>query len=157
MRKDVKFRWLDGGKAAFLWIKERFKDGFMLVLFNPAKPCGMETDEADFVTAAVLSQVDDQAIFCPVAFLSKNMSPAKCNYKIYNKELLAIIRAFEEWEPELLRTDEPVKVQSDQMILEYFMSTKYLSRRQARWSKLLSQFNFQIVYSLGTKGTNLMP
>ena len=31
-----------------------------------------------------------------VAFMSKKMSPQECNYKIYDKELLAIIRAFEE-------------------------------------------------------------
>jgi hypothetical protein len=38
----------------------------------------------------------------PVAFFSKRMVPAECNYEIYDKELLAIIRAFEEWRPKLV-------------------------------------------------------
>ena len=29
------------------------------------------------------------------------MIPAECNYEIYDKELLAIVKAFEEWRPEL--------------------------------------------------------
>ena len=37
----------------------------------------------------------------PVAFFSKKHVPAKYNYPIYDKELLAIIRCLEEWEAEL--------------------------------------------------------
>jgi hypothetical protein len=104
-RKDVKFQWLDEEKATFLWIMERFKGGSMLAHFDPAKPCIIETDASNYVTAAVLSRVDDQGILCPVAFQTRKMSPAECNYKTYDKELLAIIRAFKEWEPELLGTE----------------------------------------------------
>lgn len=31
----------------------------------------------------------------PVAFFSKKMTSTECNYQIYDKELLAIIRSFE--------------------------------------------------------------
>jgi RNase H-like domain found in reverse transcriptase len=69
----------------------------------------------------------------PVAYLSISMAPAERNYAIYDKELLAIIRCFEEWSPELRSLGEdPVKVLTDQKALEYFMSTKKLTRRQAR-------------------------
>ena len=74
----------------------------------------------------------------PVAFFSKKHSPAECNYEIYDKELMAIIRCFEEWRPELESTPHPIRVLSDHKNLEYFMSTKLLSRRQARWSEFLS-------------------
>ena len=37
----------------------------------------------------------------PVAFFSKKMCPQECNYDIYDKELLAIVKSFEEWKPEL--------------------------------------------------------
>ena len=46
-------------------------------------------------------QRDDDGVLHPVAFYSKKHSPAECNYEIYDKELMAIIRAFEEWRPEL--------------------------------------------------------
>ena len=46
--------------------------------------------------AAVLSQKNDKGEIYPVAFLSKKISPSEYNYEIYDKELLAIVRAFEE-------------------------------------------------------------
>ena len=43
----------------------------------------------------------------------------------------------------------PIRVLSDYKNLEYFMSTKLLSRRQACWSEFLSRFNFRIIYWVG--------
>ena len=42
-----------------------------------------------------------------------------------------------------------VRVQSDYKNLEYFMSTKLLSRRPAHWSEFLFRFNFRILYQPG--------
>ncbi|KAI0993482.1 hypothetical protein K3495_g14702 [Podosphaera aphanis] len=77
------------------------------------------------------------------------MSPAEANYEIYDKELLAIVQAFEEWRPELEGSSEPVDVVTDHKALEYFMKSRLLSRRQARWSQFLSRFNFKICYRPG--------
>ena len=79
------------------------------------------------------------------------MAPAECNYKIYDKKLLAIIWCFEEWRPELKGTGLPVKVFTDYKGLEYFMNTKKLTPRQVRWAKFLSKFNFVISYQSGKK------
>ena len=81
--------------------------------------------------AAVLSQKDDQGELRPVAYMSQRMLPAECNYEIYDKELLAIIRAFEEWHPELAGTpaEDPIRVITDHKNLEYFITTKTLNRR----------------------------
>ena len=46
----------------------------------------------------------------------------------------------------------PIQVLSDHKNLEYFMSTKLLNRRQARWSEFLSHFDFRIVYQPGKAG-----
>jgi hypothetical protein len=40
-----------------------------------------------------------------ITFFSQKLSLAKYNYKIYNKELLTIINAFEQWRPELKETE----------------------------------------------------
>ena len=79
------------------------------------------------------------------------MAPAECNYEIYDKELLVIIRCFEEWRPELKGIGLPVKVLTDHNGLEYFMSIKKLTPRQVRWAKFLSEFNFVISYQSGKK------
>ena len=96
-----------------------------------------------------MSQYDNNGVLHPVAYLSKKYLPAECNYEIYDKELIAIIRCFEKWRPELESMPHRIRVLSDYKNLEYFISTKLLSRRQARWSKFLSRFNFKIVYRLG--------
>ncbi|KAH0603597.1 uncharacterized protein H6S33_007256, partial [Morchella sextelata] len=120
--------------------------------FDPEKEITMETDASDYVSAGVLSQYDDNGTLRPVAYFSKKHSPAECNYEIYDKELLAIIRSFEEWRPELEGAADPIAVISDHKNLEYFMSTKQLNRRQAWWAEYLSRFNFVIKYRPGKQG-----
>jgi hypothetical protein len=67
-----------------------------------------------------------------MAFYNKNIAPAECNYEIYDKELLAIIRYLEHWRPELKNTNILIKVFINHRNLKYFIITKELSRRQAR-------------------------
>ena len=85
----------------------------------------MEINSSDFVTASVLSQMYD-GMLKVVAFFSKKMSLAECNYMIYDKELLAIVKSFETWRLELASVDSkrPVKVYTDYKNLEHFMITK---------------------------------
>jgi hypothetical protein len=97
----------------------------------------------------VLSQKDDEGVLHPVAFFSKKHSLQEINYEIYDKELLAIIRAFEEWRPELEGATHDITVLCDHRNLQYFMTTKDLSRRQVRWSEFLSRFRFEITYRPG--------
>ena len=109
----------------------------------------METDSSDYVSGGVLFQKDKNGDLRPVAFFSKTMSPAECNYDIYDKELLAIIRCLEQWRPELESCEEPIKIMTDHKNLEHFYTTKKLSRRQTRWAQILSAYNFVIMYQTG--------
>ena len=61
-----------------------------------------------------------------VAFFLKKMSPAECNYVIYNKELLAIVKRFEMCRPELASVNPKrlVKVYTNYKIFEHFMPIK---------------------------------
>jgi hypothetical protein len=50
------------------------------------------------VTRAVLSEVSpEDGKWHPVAFFSKSLSLVEHNYKIHNKEMLAIIQSLQEW------------------------------------------------------------
>ena len=62
-----------------------------------------------------------------VAFFSRKLTPAECNYEIYDKELLAIVNALEQWRPELEGTELPIQVLTDHKALKYFMSFKKLT------------------------------
>jgi transposase InsO family protein len=151
-RKGVPFTWDNSCQTAFQALKEAFVSAPILKPFDWEREVVLETDASDYVSAGVLSQYDDAGVLHPVAFFSKKHSITECNYEIYDKELLAIVRCFEEWRPELEGTPSPVAVITDHKNLEYFMSTKLLNRRQARWSEFLSRFNFKIQYRPGREG-----
>jgi hypothetical protein len=54
----------------------------------------IETDASDGIIAGVLSQQHADGEWYPVAFMSKTMNAAQCNYMIHDKELLAIVQSF---------------------------------------------------------------
>ena len=56
----------------------------------------VETDSSDYVSSGVFSQLGEDGLLYLVTFFLKNLNPAECNYEIYDKELLAIIRCFEQ-------------------------------------------------------------
>ena len=96
----------------------------VLAHFDPDKEILIETDASDYISVEVMSQYDSNGILHLVAFFSKKYTPAERNYEIYDKELMVIIRCFEEWCTELESTLHPIQVLSDHRNLEYFMSTK---------------------------------
>ena len=63
--------------------------------YNPNLPVTVEIDASDYVVTEVMSQRDDNEQLRPVTYFSFKMLSAECNYEIYDKKLLAIIRAFE--------------------------------------------------------------
>jgi len=57
----------------------------------------------------VLSQ-EQEGKWKPIAFLSRTMQPVERNYKIYDKELLAIVEILTKWRQYLLDAMEPFKI-----------------------------------------------
>jgi hypothetical protein len=151
-QKDTKFQWTRECQKAFDNLKEAFSSAPVLKTFEWDKVCYVECDSSDYVTGGVLSQLDDQGQLRPVAYFSKTHNPAECNYEIYDKELMAIVKAFQEWRPELEGSPHPIQVITDHKNLEYFMTSKQLNRRQARWAEFLSRFQFKLTYRPGRLG-----
>ena len=71
-------------------------------------------------------------------FLSKSLSLVEQNYEIHDKEMLAIVRALEEWRHFIEGAEHHCDIWMDYKNLQYFMMAKKLNRRQARWSLLLA-------------------
>ncbi len=76
----------------------------------------------------------------PYCLQSQSLSEAERNYDIYDKELLAIVRALEEWRHHLEGADERFEVWTDHKNLTYFRKAQKLNCRQSRWSLFLSRF-----------------
>ena len=95
-KKNVAFKWETPEQCLFESIKKTFSTTPILQHFDLEKECVVETDTSDYISGAVLSQPDYEEVLHSVAFLSHHYLPAECNYKIYDKELLAIVHVFEE-------------------------------------------------------------
>ena len=118
----------------------------ILVFPDDTQTYRVEADGLDFATGATLSQqspVDDK--WHPVAFLSKSLSPVEQNYEIHDKEMLAIIRALEEWQHFLEGTPQKIEIWTDHKNLEYFRTLKKLNWRQARWSSICHALAFPYI------------
>jgi hypothetical protein len=150
-RKGLVFKWTDQCQEAFNKLKEAMLSAPILRYYDPELPTMVETDASNGVVAGVLSQQDSETeLWHPIAFFSKNMQPAELNYDIHDKEMLAIVLSLGEWRAELEGLQEvPFKIYSDHRALEYFMTTKILSARQARWAEYLSRFYFKLMYRAG--------
>jgi len=73
------------------------------------------------------------------------------NYKIYDKEMLAIIRGLENWRYLLKGACLKFEIWTDHKNLEYFMKAQKLNCRQVQWALYLSRFDFTLKHVPGTK------
>ncbi|MBW0492401.1 hypothetical protein O181_032116 [Austropuccinia psidii MF-1] len=117
-------------------------------IFNPSLPTIVETNASYYALGAVLSQVSHSGKH-PIALGNHKLIPAKLNYKIHDKELLGIVWALKHWRASLISLCSPFEVQTDYSSLQYFMSSKVLTRHQAHWA----EFHFSITYCPGRLAT----
>ncbi|MBW0534394.1 hypothetical protein O181_074109 [Austropuccinia psidii MF-1] len=138
--------------SKFQILKEAFTTAPILSHFNPSLPTIVETDSSDYSLGAVLSQVN-QSGNNPIAFDSRKLLQAELNYEIHGKELLGIVWDLKRWRDFLLSLSNSFEVLTDHSSLNYFMSSKVLTCRQACWAELLSEFHFTITYPPGRLAT----
>jgi len=115
-------------------------------------PIIVEMDASDYAVAGILSITCADGEIRPVTFYSQTLTAPELNYNTHNKELLAIFEAFLNWRHYLEGSASPIDVVTDHKNLEYFSTSKVLSRRQAWWSEFLSQFNLDIRFHPGKLG-----
>jgi hypothetical protein len=150
-KKGTPFKFGKEELAALAKLKELITSAPILMLPNSTQPFRIEADSSDFATGGVLSQLcSDDGKWHPVAFLSKSLSAVERNYKIHDKEMLAIIRALEEWRHFLEGAQHTIEIWTDHKNLEYFQTAQNLNRCQAHWSLYLSRFHFDLFHWPGT-------
>ena len=118
----------------------------VLAHFDPDKKTVLETDASQYITDNVLSQYNDDDSLHSITFYSKNMLSAECNYHIYDKKLLIIIKCLKNWKSELEMTCDSFKVLTDNQALKHFKIIQKLSSQQCYYLNLISDFNFHIKY-----------
>ena len=127
-KKGVLFIWGEREQAAFEKMKELITTAPVLIFPDDHRTYRVEADSSDVATGATLSQQSDDGKWHPIAFYSKSLNPVECNYDIHDKEMLAIIRALEEWRHFLEGAVNKFEVWTDHRNLQYFRTSKKLNR-----------------------------
>jgi hypothetical protein len=117
--KEKEWKWGEEQQKVFEEIKMAIISEPVLVLPRDEGKFKVKTDTSNFGIGAILLQQQD-SFWHPIAFMSKTLSEAERNYKIYDKELLAIIKALQTWQQYLLNAKEQFEICTDHENLKYF-------------------------------------
>nr|GEX96796.1 reverse transcriptase domain-containing protein [Tanacetum cinerariifolium] len=139
------------------WEKSHFMVKEGIVLGHKISKNGIEVDRAKVdviaklphpttVKGAVLGQRHEKH-FKPIHYASKTMNDAESNYTTTEKEMLAVVYAFEKFRSYLIMNKSIVH--TNHSALKYLFANKYANARLLRWVLLLQEFDFKV---LDTKG-----
>ena len=131
-KKDIKWQWVVEQQKTFDELKGVFTTKPVLAAPDLDKEFRVEANASNYATGGVLSMKCSDEMWRPVAFISKSLSDTERNYKIHDKEMLAVVRCLEAWRYFLEGAAIKFEIWTDHKNLEYFMKAQKLNRRQAR-------------------------
>ena len=146
---NVPFEWSLMEQQAFEGLKTLIVSEQVVAHLLPDRPYWVEVDASGQGLGGVLPQKHPDSKWCMVVFISWVMSPAELNYNIYDKELLAIMFALDEWHPYLLHTTSPFKIWTDHQNLLYFRQPQKLNGHQACWYARLQEYDYKLKHIPG--------
>ncbi|GJW38433.1 reverse transcriptase domain-containing protein [Tanacetum coccineum] len=104
-------------------------------------PFELMCDASDFAIGAVLGQRKNKH-FQPIHYASKTMTEAQAHYTTTEKELLAVVYAFEKFRSYLVLSKSIVY--TDHSAIKYLFAKKDAKARLMRWILLLQEFDVEI-------------
>lgn len=144
--KNLLWSWGLPEKKAFKCLKLEMSKEPVLIHPNPTLLYTLETDASGVAMGAILSQRGKDGYLHPIAHMSQSHHTAQRSHDSHDKELLAIITAFEHQCLLLELTKEPITIYTDHHNLEYWKNAQEFNRQHARWYQFIVSFNFNIIY-----------
>ena len=152
LKKDTSFEWTNKQQNAFDYLKKRLMEAPILQYPDFSKSFLIYTDASGTGLGAVLSQLNDERKECVIAYASRSLNKAECNYRITDQECLAVVWAVKHFEQYLGLL--PFKVVTDHSALKFLQTADMPSGKRARWIMYLQQFKFEIVHRPGKENKN---
>ncbi|KAL4297728.1 hypothetical protein GQ457_12G018060 [Hibiscus cannabinus] len=133
---------------AFNLLKQKLVTAPIVEPLDWKLPFELMCDASDYAIGAVLGQKKGK-IFHPIYYASKTLNDAQVNYTTTEKEMLAVIFAFDKFRSYLIGTK--VIVHTDHSAIKYLLSKKDAKPRLIRWILLLQEFDIEIIDRKGTE------
>ncbi|CAM8913778.1 unnamed protein product [Rhodiola kirilowii] len=138
---DVEFNFDEGCLEAFEKLKKNLVSAPIVQPPNWELPFELMCDASDYAIGAVLGQRVEKKLHV-IYYVSKVLDSAQMNYTTTEKELLAVVYAFEKFRPYLVATK--TIVYTDHAAIKYLMAKKDAKPRLIRWVLLLQEFDIEI-------------
>ena len=126
---------------AFSVLKDKLISAPIVVAPDWSFPFELMCDASDYAIGAVLGQKREKT-FQVIYYASRTLNDAQLNYATTEKELLAIVFAFDKFRPYLIGNN--VVVHTDHSAIKYLMTKKDAKPRLIRWVLLLQEFDVEI-------------
>nr|GEV83355.1 reverse transcriptase domain-containing protein [Tanacetum cinerariifolium] len=142
LEKNSSFIFSNECIQAFRILKEKLTKAPILIAPNWDQPFELMCDASDFAVGAVLGKRIEKH-FRPFHYASKTMTQVESNYTTTEKEMLAVVYAFEKFRSYLIMNKSVVY--TDHSALKYLFAKKDAKARLLRWILLLQEFNFKVI------------
>nr|GEZ64743.1 reverse transcriptase domain-containing protein [Tanacetum cinerariifolium] len=146
LEKNTLFIFFEDCIKAFQMLKKKLMEAPILIAPNWDLPFELMCDASDFAIGTVLGKRHEKH-FRPIHYASKTMTDAESNYTMMEKEMLAVVYAFEKFRSYLIMNNNIVH--TDHSTLKYLFAKMDAKARLLRWVLLLQEFDFKV---LDTKG-----
>ncbi|GJT90317.1 reverse transcriptase domain-containing protein [Tanacetum coccineum] len=140
LKKNTPFIFSDECIQAFETLKKKLTEAPILITPDWDLPFELMCDASDFAIGAILGQRHEKH-FRPIHYASKTMNEAESHYTTTEKEMLAVVYAFEKFRSYLILNKSIVY--TDHSALKYLFAKKDSKARLLRWVLLHQEFKFK--------------
>nr|GEW91531.1 reverse transcriptase domain-containing protein [Tanacetum cinerariifolium] len=148
LEKDTPFLFSKESVEAFQTLKRKLTEAPILIAPNWDLPFELICDASDFAIGAVLGQHREKH-FRHIPYASKTLTKAESNYTTTEKEMLAVVYAFEKFRSYLIMNKSIVF--TDHSALKYLFAKKDSKARLLRWVLLHQEFTFKLINTKGAE------
>ncbi|GJU96269.1 reverse transcriptase domain-containing protein [Tanacetum coccineum] len=148
LEKNTSYIFSDDCIQAFQTLKKKLTEAPILIAPDWDLPFELMCDASDFAIGAVLGQRHEKH-FRPIHYASKTMNEAESHYTTTEKEMLAVVYAFEKFRSYLILNKSVVY--TDHSALKYLFAKKDSKARLLRWVLLLQEFDFNVIDTKGAE------